>query len=329
VPTFDLEGVFFFDGGDNQNWTISNIRFVDFDNAIGMFNGAGGADAFNNTHITNNYILVARDLAGSLNGGIDNFQNIGIHFSVGTNQLISGNTIELHGDGVSAAAATTFDQFSSEVGMQSNTTGGAFYDGLQITNNIIRVLNAQTSTPESLRGIWENGHAHASNITVSGNTFTNQAAGNSPATNLQRGFRVTSHSSASTTVTYQNNTVSGANIGFEWIAGAAFSGNQAVVLKSNTITGNGTGVLVQSQGVANLSFNRITGNTTGLNNVDGTVDGREQLVGLQRRTRRYGLRCRKRNRRLQSVAGARYQRFAKCDPGERDVHGDGRHDTQL
>jgi hypothetical protein len=49
-----------------------------------MFNGAGGSDAFNNTHLTNNYILVARDLAGSLNGGIDNFQNIGIHFSVGT-----------------------------------------------------------------------------------------------------------------------------------------------------------------------------------------------------------------------------------------------------
>jgi hypothetical protein len=185
----------------------------------------------------------------------------------------------LHGDGVSAAAATTFDQFSSEVGMQSNTTGGAFYDGLQITNNIIRVLNAQTSTPESLRGIWENGHAHTSNITVSGNTFTNQAAGNSPATNLQRGFRVTSHSSASTTVTYQNNTVSGANIGFEWHRGAAFSGNQAVVLKSNTITGNGTACLVQSQGVANLSFNRITGNTTGLNNVDGTVTAENNWWG--------------------------------------------------
>jgi hypothetical protein len=52
----DLEGVFFFNGGDNQNWTISNIRFLDFDLAIGMFFGAGGSDAFNNTHITNNYI---------------------------------------------------------------------------------------------------------------------------------------------------------------------------------------------------------------------------------------------------------------------------------
>src|SRR5262249_33082490 len=32
-----------------------------------------------------------------------------------------------------------------------------------------------------------------------------------------------------------------------------------------------TGVLVQSQGLADLSFNRIVGNAAGLNNVDGTA----------------------------------------------------------
>jgi hypothetical protein len=271
----NLEGVFFFDGtGDNQNWTISKIRFLDFDLAIGMF--ASGVDDFNNTHITNNYIRIPTDLNATV-APVDVNQNIGIHFSFGTNQVISGNSIDIQGNGVSDSAG---GNFSSEVGMQSNTSGGAVYDGLQITNNVLHVLNQQSSDPETVLGIWENSHGHTGNVTVSGNTFTNQAAGNNPAVNLQRGFRVTSHSSATTTVTYQNNTVTGANIGFQWLAGSNFSGNQAVVVKSNTITGNRTGVLVQSQGLANLSFNRITGNTvTGLNNVDGTATAENNWWG--------------------------------------------------
>src|SRR5213075_2304033 len=121
---------------------------------------------------------------------------------------------------------------------QSNTSGGDAYDGLQITNNILRVLNAQSANPQVILGIWENGHAHSSNITISGNSFTNLAGGNNPATNLQRAFRVTSHSSSTTAVNYTNNTVTGANIGFQWIAGSNFAGNQPVNLKSNTILGN-------------------------------------------------------------------------------------------
>ena len=265
LATFDLEAVFYFDGGDNQGWTISNIRFLDFDNAIGMFLGAGGADAFAGTHITNNYIRIPADLNATAAPG-DVASNIGIHYACGTNQLISGNTIDIQGDAVSDSGN---GNFATDVGMQSNATGGSTYDGLQITNNTIRVLHAPAADPEVARGIWENGNAHLSNITVSGNSFTNQDIGNNPATNLQQGFRVTSHSSATTTVTYQNNTVSGANIGFEWLAGQNYVGKLPVVMKSNTITGNGTGVLLQSQGVVNLNFNRIVGNTTGLNNVDG------------------------------------------------------------
>jgi hypothetical protein len=271
LPGLDLEGVFFFNGGDNQNWTLSNIRYLDFDLAIGMFSGAGGTDAFNNTHITNNYIRMARDI----DGPTDTAQNIAIYYSFGTNQVISGNTIDIQGD-----AVTTSGNFAADIGMQCDTSGGNVYNGLQITNNTIHVLNAQSANPEVIIGIWENAHGHTSNITVSGNTFTNQGAGNNTATNLQRGFRVTSHSSPTSTVTYQNNTVSGANLGFQWIAGSAFAGNLPVVVKSNTITGNGTGVLVQSQGLANLSFNRIVGNTvTGLNNVDGTVTAENNWWG--------------------------------------------------
>ena len=33
------------------------------------------------------------------------------------------------------------------------------YDGLLIDNNTITVLNAQSSNPENILGIWENGHA--------------------------------------------------------------------------------------------------------------------------------------------------------------------------
>ncbi|MBK9708860.1 MAG: right-handed parallel beta-helix repeat-containing protein [Acidobacteria bacterium] len=268
LPTVNLEGVFFFDslnGGKNQGWTISNIRFVDFDLAIGMFfDSAGAVDAFKDTKILNNYIKIAKDLNATV-APADVNQNIGIHFSFGKNQTISGNTIDFDGDGVSDSAN---NNFSSQVGMQSNTSGGDVYDGLQITNNILRVLNAQSANPQTIRGIWENSHGHLGNVTVSGNSFTNLAAGNNPATNLQVGFRVTSHSSPTTTVKYQNNTVSGANTGFEWIAGSDFAGNQPVQLISNTITGNNKGVLIQSNGTALLKFNRILGNlVSGVENV--------------------------------------------------------------
>ncbi|MBS1793305.1 MAG: hypothetical protein JSS81_05595 [Acidobacteria bacterium] len=270
----NLEGVFqFYSGGTNQNWTISNLRFLDFDNAIGFYFNGGPTTVYNNTHIVNNYIRVARDLNATV-APADVNQNIGIHYAFGTNQLISGNTIELAGDGTSDAGA---GNYSTEVGMQSNTSGGAVYDGLQITNNTIRVLNAQNNAnPETILGIWENAHAHSSNITVSGNQFLNQAGGNNPAVNLQRGFRVTSHSSVSTTVIYANNTVEGANIGFQWIAGSNFAGNQPVRLTSNVIRNGGTGVLVQSNGLANLKYNRIVGNgAAGVQNETGSTTDAE------------------------------------------------------
>jgi hypothetical protein len=274
LAAVNLEGVFVFDGGPNQGWTISNIRFVEFDLSIGFF--ATPVNAFNNTKIINNYIKIAQDLNSTV-APADVNQNIGIHFSYGTNQMISGNTIEFDGDGVSDSANSNS---STQVGMQSTTSGGNVYDGLQITNNILRVLRAQSADPEVILGIWENAHGHTSNITVSGNQFINLAVGNNPTTNLQLAFRVTSHSSPTTTVKYQSNSMSGASIGFQWIAGSNFTGNQPVQLISNNILNNATGVLVQSQGLANLTFNRIVGNTVGgLNNVDGTVTAENNWWG--------------------------------------------------
>ncbi len=150
LATANLEGVFVFDGGDNQNWTISNLEIFDFDLSIGMFNGAGGADAYNDTTITNNRLRVPADLNAAV-APADVNQNIGIHFSFGQNQTISHNQIEIVGSGVSATP-----NLSTTVGMQSNVSGGAVYDGLQITGNVLTITGAQAADPATILGIWEN-----------------------------------------------------------------------------------------------------------------------------------------------------------------------------
>ena len=86
------------------------------------FSSGGAPDAYSNTKIINNYILVAQDLTGpaaTALGGSDDFQNIGIFFAHGANQMISGNTIELQGDGLSEPGATTFAQFSRRWGFKA------------------------------------------------------------------------------------------------------------------------------------------------------------------------------------------------------------------
>lgn len=262
LAAVNLEAFLVFDpsvapGGTNLNWTISNLRILDFDLSIGMF--AVGPSDFNNTTITNNFIRIPTDLNATV-APADVNQNIGIHFSFGTNQSITGNSFQIAGDGVSDTGA---GNFSSSVVMQSNTGVGNTYDGLNISNNVTHILNAQSANPQVTLGIWDNGHAHTSNITISGNSFINDAAGNSPSLNLERAFRVTSHSGAASTVTYSNNTAAGANIGFQWLAGSNFTGNQAVVMTGNTLTSCDTGVLVQSNGIAHLETNTITGSGAG------------------------------------------------------------------
>jgi uncharacterized repeat protein (TIGR01451 family) len=260
LAAVNLEAFLVFDAsisGASQGWTISNLRILDFDFSIGMF--AVGVSDYNNTTITNNFIRIPNDLNATV-APVDVNQNIGINFSFGTNQSITGNSFQTPGDGVSDSGA---GNFSSVVIMQSNTSGGNVYDGLNIANNVIHILNAQSANPQVTLGIWENGHAHTSNITVANNSFLNDAVGNNPSLNLERGFRVTSHSGATSTVTYSGNTVSGANIGFQWITGSNFTGNLPVRLISNTITSSDTGVLVQSNGLAHLETNVITGSGAG------------------------------------------------------------------
>jgi len=260
LPALDLEAFLVFDaslapGGVNQGWTISNLRILDFDLGIGMF--AVGSTDYNNTTITNNFIRIATDLNPTV-APSDTLQNIGLHFSFGTNQSILGNSFQVPGDGVSNGANQ-----SATVVMQSNTSGGAIYNGLTIANNVTHVLNAQSANPQFTLGIWDNCHAHSSNINITNNSFLNDAAGNSPALNIERAFRVTSHSSATTTVNYTGNTMAGANIGFQWISGSNYTGNLPVNLIANTVTNCDTGVLIQSNGVAHLDTDVITGSGAG------------------------------------------------------------------
>lgn len=250
----NLEGLFEFGGGslstdDNQNMTISNLTFNDFDIAVLMYNSGAGTDAFNNLSFTNNAIRIPADSTLDVN------QNIGLHYSFGKNQTISNNTIEIVGTGLSD---TLNGKSSNSFAMQSNTSGGDVYDGLMISGNTITVTGAQSADPALIRGIWENAHAHTSNITVTNNKFLNAGPGNDPLLNKQTAFQITSQSGVSSTVTYSNNTIDGAKIGFEWRGASNFSGNQPVVVTGNTLTNVATGAIVQSKGQGNFSDNSFT-----------------------------------------------------------------------
>ncbi|MFO0825021.1 MAG: hypothetical protein U0792_18185 [Gemmataceae bacterium] len=248
---------------------------IGFDGAIQMAQTGGPLNAYDGTTITNNSITVPADI-DTLTSGVDKdpSDNVGILLGFGQNQSISNNTIQLAGNGVSNTA-----NFAQSVGIETQTGLPGSYDGLQIKANTITVQNAQNAKPEIVIGVWENGHADSSNITISGNSFTNLSSSNNPAANLERGFRLTSHSSATTTVTYQDNTVSGANIGFQWLntsdfGTGDFSSGEPIRLIGNNVQNAITGVLVQSKGAAYLNGNTFTSSlttfdATGLSVIDG------------------------------------------------------------
>ena len=196
-PQLDLESFLFFDGSNYHGWTVSNLDIRDFDLSVGMISEAGGA--FDNVTVTNNHIRVATDLNGAAFPR-DTLQNIGILYAAGRNQTISGNQIDIPGDGRSSLAAQDFDftpwRFAASVGIQSQTVGGGGLDGLAVTGNTITVLNAQSARPELVVGIWENGNADRSDIGITNNHFLNADPANDPAKNLEYGFWVTSQSNS-------------------------------------------------------------------------------------------------------------------------------------
>lgn len=271
------EAFLYFDGdGYNRNWTISNLRIEGFDGAIQMYNATGLAGAFDGTKIQNNDIVVPADVANSnVNAPENGSGNVGILLGFGANQIVSGNTITLAGNGSSNSS-----DFAQSVGIQTQTGPDTYYDGLQITGNTIEVSKAASSVSnaEIVIGVWENGHASASNITVSGNTFSNVDGGPVSPNDRTRAFRITSHGSATTLVSYSNNTITRANIGFQWLPssyGEDFSAGLPVWLIDNTVTGSTTGVVVDSGGAAYLQGNSIINGGTGV-----SVDNGGRLVAV-------------------------------------------------
>lgn len=265
LPSVNLETFLLAFGGTHQDWTVSNLVINDFDLALGLF--ATASTQFAGFSITGNHIRVATDLNATV-APADVSQNIGIHLSFGQNQTVSNNTIDFAGDGASDSGNLAY---ASSVGLQSNTSGGSVYDGLLIHGNTLRVLGDPAADPEIVLGLWENAHGHTSNIVVSNNDFVNLGGANDPLLNLQRAFRVTSHSGVASTVTYSGNTVSGANLAFQWITGSNFSGQQPIEFTGNLVDDVDTGVLVQSNGRASMTLNRVTNATTAVSVADGSV----------------------------------------------------------
>jgi len=272
LPGVDLEG-FLLVFGTNPGLQVSNLVINDFDVALGIYYAGGGLNVYDDLTLVDNHISMASDIAGSSAAG-EAFQNIGIHYAFGDNILIARNVIEIPGD-----AESTPSLRAASVAMQSNTSINA-YEGLVIEDNEVRVLFAQADNPERITGIWENGNSHTSNIAVRNNRFVNLDPGNDPSLNAQQGFRLTSHSSAMSTMRFEGNHVEGANVGYAWLSfdsfGADFTDEAPIEFVANTAVGNATGVLLDSNGAANFSCNRFYGNDLGVSNI--TQSGRVSLA---------------------------------------------------
>lgn len=272
VASVDLEGVFYLSDGAFRGWSFRNLEITGFDLSIGMFCCGPGSTVtdYNDVQVTGNRIVPAADVPGTF-PALEGFQNIGIHLAFGRNQLVSGNTIELDG-GVAGSGADA----SSMVGLQSNTSGGSAYDGLVIENNTVRVLGAPAAVPTRVRGLWENSHAHDSDIRVRNNRATSDLPGEL-ATNARFGFRITSHSSNASTVEYRGNLASGMQVGYSWLDVTAPATTARLRFEGNTAVRNGTGLRLPVAGsgpprVA-VHYNRIALNTVaGVDNATAVSD---------------------------------------------------------
>lgn len=274
LPDVDLESFLVTWGGGFQGWTFARLDLRGFDVALGMFccDGADVANQYDGVSVVDNRIELPADW-NAIAEPADAFQNIAIHLGFGDHQTISGNEIVMPGTGVSDTSDPDPAnwRYATCVGLQSNTSGGTAYDGLAITGNLVRVTGAPSADPERILGIWENAHAHQSNVTVSGNELVNEDAGNDPAVNRQTAFRVTSHSSPSTVVAYEGNRVAGANVAVDLPYDVPADVEPVLVL-SNDLAGNGTGVrLAFANQKVELGFNRLFGNLLALDAAAGTV----------------------------------------------------------
>ena len=218
LPEVDLEAFLMTWGGSYQGWTFARLDIRGFDLGIGMFccTGSNVADQYDDVFVFSNRFELPADW-NEIAEPADSFQNIALHLAFGDQQQVQANEFVLPGTGISDTSDPDPAnwRYAASVAMQSNTSGGANYDGLLVLDNVIRVTGAQSADPERILGIWENAHGHQSDMLLAGNAFLNEDADNDPTLNRQVGFRVTSHSSPATEVIYLGNRVEGAGTGFE------------------------------------------------------------------------------------------------------------------
>ncbi|PWJ59373.1 putative secreted protein (Por secretion system target) [Dyadobacter jejuensis] len=227
LTTTSLESFLFLNskpGSSYQNWTISNLTIKDFDVAILADHNGGPTTVLNDLKILNNQFYIPAD-PNSIAAPNDGYQNIGVHYTFGKNIEISGNEFVMDGTGESADSES---KYSTSIGLQSTTSGGTVYDGLQIRNNTFSVTGLPSAQPAIIRGIWENGSNENAAMDISGNKFTNVEAGNTANLNRQTAFWVTSRSGSAKKLVYQNNEVSGFMEGIAWIGGSFTSYNPPV-----------------------------------------------------------------------------------------------------
>lgn len=266
LPSVDLESFLVLQAGAYQGWQIRNLEVRGFDLSLAMFFTT--VTDFNNAQIVGNRISMPTDLAGGAGGG-DDFQNIGIHLSFGTNQLVADNEIIIPGNGLSFGT-----DLSADIALQSNTSGGTAYEGLAIENNTVQISQPPSADPERIIGIWENAHAHNSGIRVRGNRVEGPNAGG-VAGSRRTGFRITSQPSATTLVSYRANVAQGMEFGFAWLNGISAPTPTALELHGNTAVHNAIGLLLPTAATGPLAvdaqWNRIALNAMGIDNNAGLV----------------------------------------------------------
>jgi len=257
LPFRDQETFLFFPG-PNRSWVFSNLEVLDIDAGFHFVQSAS-AD-FTDTRFSDNRLRVPADLDRHFFPS-DFSRNFGIRLASGRNQTLTGNRIEIPGDGVGAPLGSTPESTSMGVELQVVALDPTVYDGFLFENNSFHVLRAQASPrPELIRGVFDLSSAHGSNMTFRNNTFVNLDPGNDPTLNKQTAFLLRAHSTTTSTVLYENNRVVGAEVAFQWSLGGDLSPFEPVVFLGNDLVGNERSFGLGTGGQAVLRCNRIFDN---------------------------------------------------------------------
>lgn len=255
----------------NNNLTIENLNLNHFE--AGIMLGWNSTGQFNGTHVQNNTITVAGD-----NGGV---QNIAVYFWHGTNQQMTGNTIDFEADGTNSGPSGP-----RSFGFQDGTTGGTGYDGLTISGNTFQLINVNLAQKEVLTGIWENGHNDDNNshISITNNRFLGQEVVTLGPPNVPGG-RVIDYFDRALMLTSQTSNM--------LVDGNTFTDVHYVFFARNASGGTDPGdqftftnnVLTRVGGADGVFLQNVTNDPTPVHvlihwNINNTIDGETGVRGL-------------------------------------------------